>query len=112
LESLALLYAKTLDQIRALTNRPISILHVVGGGSQSQILNQFTANACGVPVMAGPVEATAAGNILLQSLALGEIISLSELRQMVRKSFPIQTYKPEETALWEKARPRFQLLQK
>jgi rhamnulokinase len=112
LESLALLYSKTLEQIRSLTNRQISTLHIVGGGSQSQILNQFAANACGIPVMAGPVEATAAGNILLQSLALGQIHSLSELRQIVRESFPIQTYQPEETALWEKARQTFQLLKK
>ena len=112
LESLALLYAKTLEQIHTLTNRQISILHIVGGGSQSQILNQFAANACGIPVMAGPVEATAAGNILLQSLALGQIKSLCELRQIVRESFPIQTYQPEETALWEKARQTFRLLKK
>ncbi len=112
LESLALLYSKTLEQIRTLTNRKISILHIVGGGSQSRILNQFAANACGIPVMAGPVEATAAGNILLQSLALKQISSLSELRQIVRDSFPIQTYQPEESALWEKARQKFLLHKK
>ncbi|MES2308431.1 MAG: rhamnulokinase family protein [Verrucomicrobiota bacterium] len=112
LESLALLYSQTVEQIRSLTNRKISALHIVGGGSQSHILNQFAANACGIPILAGPVEATAAGNILLQSLALGHIASLSELRKIVRNSFPIQTYQPEEPALWEKARQTFQLLKK
>ena len=62
--------------------------------------------------MAGPVEATAAGNILLQSLALKQISSLNELRRIVRDSFPIQNYQPEESALWEKARQKFLLLKK
>ena len=106
LESLALLYGETLSTIEQLTGRSIKRLHIVGGGSQSSLLNQFAANATGRTVLAGPVEATAIGNVLIQSIATGELASLSELRQVVRDSFSITTYQPDQTSAWQEARSR------
>ena len=81
LESLALSYRTALDEIEELTGRSIARLHIVGGGSQSALLNQFAANATGREVIAGPVEATAAGNVLIQAIALGQVESLEALRK-------------------------------
>ena len=77
------------------------------GGSQNRLLNQFAANATGRPVVAGPVEATAAGNILMQMLAVGQIASLREGRALVRRSFPVETYEPQETRAWADAYQQF-----
>ncbi|EMI22856.1 rhamnulokinase [Rhodopirellula maiorica SM1] len=107
LESLALLYGRTLDTVQRLTGRQISKLHIVGGGSQSTLLNQLAANATGRTVYAGPVEATAIGNVLIQAMAMGDLESLSELRRVVRDSFSIATYEPESSELWEQTRQRF-----
>lgn len=107
LESLALLYGRTLDTVQRLTGRQILKLHIVGGGSQSTLLNQLAANATGRTVYAGPVEATAIGNVLIQAMAMGDLESLSELRGVVRDSFSIATYEPESSALWEQTRQRF-----
>jgi rhamnulokinase len=85
-ESLAYKYKETLDALEELTGEKIEVIHVVGGGSQSQILNQFTANACQRPVISGPVEATALGNLLTQIRADGELGSLAEMRAVVRTS--------------------------
>jgi sugar (pentulose or hexulose) kinase len=90
------------------TGKPIQTLHIVGGGSKSALLNQFSANATGRTVIAGPVEATATGNVLIQALALGHLNDLDELRQVVRNSFAVQTYKPQ--ADWQAAYDRFQKL--
>ncbi|HEY0790688.1 MAG TPA: rhamnulokinase family protein [Chthoniobacterales bacterium] len=107
LESLALLYRQTLDEIEQLTGRPITRLHIVGGGSQNTLLNQFAADATRRAVVAGPAEATAAGNVLLQAVALGRIESLATLRQVVRDSFPLQSYSPEGVEGWQAAYQRF-----
>ena len=107
LESLALLYRKSLDEIESLTGRKISTLHIVGGGSKSSLLSQFAANATGRTVVAGPVEATAIGNLLVQSLALGHIDSHASLRNIVKASFPVQTFQPADNAEWEAAYQRF-----
>ena len=103
LESLALLYGKTLLEIEKLTDRSIRTLHIVGGGSQNRLLNQMTAEATGRRVLAGPVEGTAIGNVLVQALALGDIASLSELRSIVRHSFPVETYAPHNPVHWRQA---------
>ena len=95
LESLAQLYNQYLNELEQLTDQKITRLHIVGGGSQSKLLNQFTANATGRTVLAGPVEATAIGNLLIQAMALGDIGSREELRQVVRNSFEIETYEPQ-----------------
>ena len=90
-----------------MTGRSISRLHIVGGGSQSALLNQFAANATNHEVVAGPVEATAAGNILIQAIALGQVESLSALRQIVSDSFPLQTFQPVDSTNWQDAYHRF-----
>ena len=89
------LYNQYLNELEQLTDQKITRLHIVGGGSQSKLLNQFTANATGRTVLAGPVEATAIGNLLIQAMALGDIGSREELRQVVRNSFEIETYEPQ-----------------
>lgn len=109
-ESLSLLYAHSLNVLETLTRRKINTLHIVGGGSQSDLLNQFTANATGRTVVAGPVEATAAGNILVQALANGHLNSLAELRETVRASFPTQTFTPGDHESWQAATARFSKL--
>lgn len=102
LESLALKYKTVISKINSRTGNTIGTLHIVGGGSQNELLNQFTADATGVPVEAGPVEATALGNILIQSIARGKIGSLKEGRAMVARSFPIKKYQPSTPEKWEK----------
>jgi rhamnulokinase len=111
-ESLALKYREVLDWLEELTGNRIEVIHVVGGGSRSAILNQFTADACQRPVVAGPVEATALGNLLVQVRASGEVGSLSEMREVVRKSSGVVTFRPGGPGPWEEAAGRFAELRK
>lgn len=111
LESLALLYRRTREQLELITGTPIHRLHIVGGGSQNSLLNQFAANALQVPVIAGPVEATAAGNLLTQAYALGKVPSLAGLREVVRHSFEVRRFDPADAAAWDAAYRRFSALQ-
>jgi rhamnulokinase len=106
-ESLALLYRRTLDEIEGVTGRRVARLHIVGGGSQSAFLNQSAANATGRTVLAGPVEATALGNVLIQAIALGHLSSLTALRETVAASFTIDEYQPRDAEAWETAFSRF-----
>jgi sugar (pentulose or hexulose) kinase len=101
LESLAFKYRSVIQAIEDVTNEPIEILHIVGGGIQNELLCQFTANATAKKVITGPIEATAAGNILMQAKAAGQIKSLAELREIVRNSFELKEYKPQEAQLWD-----------
>ncbi len=94
LESLAATYGAVLRELRMLTGLSFTRLHVVGGGAQNALLNQLTADACGIPVIAGPVEATALGNMLMQLVACGAIGSVAEGRALVRASFPTEDYQP------------------
>jgi len=107
LESLALQYRKTLRELEQLTGERIAQLHIVGGGSQNRLLNEFTANATGIPVIAGPVEATALGNIAVQAITSGELPSLSEARTLIGKSFQLETFEPQEQEVWNSAAERF-----
>jgi len=107
LESLALKYRMVLDWLEELTGTHVEMVHIVGGGSQNELLNQFTANACGRPVIAGPVESTALGNILVQARTAGEIGSLEEIREVVRRSFACKEYQPEESGRWSAALEKF-----
>ncbi len=111
LESLALSYRRTLEQIEALTGRAVRRLHIVGGGSRNRLLNQFAADATGRAVIAGPVEATAIGSLLLQAVALGHLGSLADLRRTVRASFPVHSYAPENTDAWDEAYTRFRKME-
>jgi rhamnulokinase len=112
LESLALTYRISFELLRTLTGKPLTKLHIVGGGSQSKLLNQAAADAIGCTVIAGPVEATAIGNLLVQAIAMKDIESLAALRKTVRDSFPVTTYVPRERQAWELAFERFQRLTK
>jgi rhamnulokinase len=107
LESLALSYRAALGEIEILTGRTIARLHIVGGGSQSVLLNQFAANATRREVIAGPVEATAAGNVLIQAIALGQVESHQALRKIVRDSFALHTFQPLDAESWQEAYDRF-----
>ncbi|MFH1370508.1 MAG: rhamnulokinase family protein [Planctomycetota bacterium] len=102
LESLALKYRETLNGLEEVVAKEIDVLHIVGGGSQNELLNQFAADATGKEVITGPVEATAIGNILMQALATGQIESVSQGRGLVRKAFALKQYQPKETAAWER----------
>lgn len=110
LESLALFYRLKLDELEGLVERPIRRVHIVGGGSRNALLNQFTANATGRTVIAGPVEATALGNVLVQSIALGHVSGLAELRDIVRASFEVTTHEPGAGPEWAAALERFRKL--
>jgi len=107
-ESLALAYRECLETIQHLTGRTIDCVHVVGGGVQNRLLCQMTADACGVPVYAGPVEATAVGNVLIQAIALGAVADVAAGREIVRAAFPLDEYAPKDRAAWEKAWERYQ----
>ncbi len=100
LESLALKYRWVLERLEELSEQRIETIHIVGGGCQNSLLCQFTADACNRPVVAGPVEATALGNVLLQAMGLGLIGSLSEAREVVKRSFPLQVFLPEKPEAW------------
>lgn len=108
LESLALRYRQTWNELEQLTGQKLKTLHLVGGGCQNILLNEFTANAIQATVVTGPVEATALGNILGQGIATGTIDNLDAARKIVKRSTPTQTYQPTDAALWEEAYKRFQ----
>jgi rhamnulokinase len=112
LESLALTYRISFELLMELTGRKLTRLHIVGGGSQSKLLNQAAADAIGCTVIAGPVEATAIGNLLVQAIAMKDIPSLAALRGIVRDSFPVTTYTPHDRAAWNAAFERFHKLSK
>ena len=94
-DSLALLYAQTLQELAGLRGRPVSCLHIVGGGSQNDLLNQLCADACGVPVLAGPVEASTLGNIGCQLMALDEITDVDAFRKIVADSYQLTSFTPQ-----------------
>ena len=110
LESLALRYRQVLEDLEALSGRKIEVIHIVGGGSRNTLLNQFVADCTGRRVIAGPSEATAIGNILVQAMGAGELANLGELRAVVRNSFELITVDPHPTADWERAWLRYQTL--
>jgi rhamnulokinase len=107
LESLALRYRQVLGWLEELTGNRIEVIHIVGGGSRNHTLNQFAADACQRPVIAGPVEATASGNVLVQVRSSGELSSLSEMRSVIRKSSEVRTFDPKTNPAWENATARF-----
>jgi len=106
-ESLALKYRGVIENLEEILGYGIEQVHIIGGGSQNGLLCQLTADALQRPVLAGPVEATAIGNALVQAISLGAVDSLAEGRSLVRRSFPIVTYQPGSAAGWEAAYARF-----
>ena len=110
-ESLALKYTWVVDQLAEVTGQEIDRIHIVGGGSQNELLCQMTANASKREVVAGPVEATAIGNISIQAITSGELSDLSQARELIARSFPMKTYEPKGF-FWREAKERFAELMK
>jgi len=106
-ESLAFKYRWTIERLEEILNKPLGVLHIVGGGSKNELLNQFTANAINRPVICGPTEATAVGNLMIQAMALEEVKDLAEIRQIVKESFPTVDYMPKDVEQWNDAYQRF-----
>jgi len=111
-ESLALKYRMTLDSIRSVSTTPIEKIHIIGGGSNNELLCQYTSNATDLPVYAGPAEATAIGNIMMQAKALGIVSSLEEMRSMIFDSFETKIFYPEGFGIWDIEYKRFKNLVK
>ncbi len=101
LESLAFKYRWVVDAIEDVIGSPVDCLHIVGGGIQNELLCQFTADAVGKKVVAGPIEATASGNILMQAKAKGQLKSLQHIRDVIRNSFELKEYQPQDADVWQ-----------
>ena len=100
LESLALKYRQTLNALDNTLGRKTEVLHIIGGGTQNKLLNQMTADACGIPVVTGPVEATVLGNVGVQAMAVGALDSLQAVRKVIGDSFALEHYTPQNSAGW------------
>ena len=106
-DSLALKYKYVLGRLQEMAPFPIERLHVIGGGSQNKLLNQMTANSIGIPVVAGPSEATAIGNVMMQAKGIGVVSSLNEMREVIRNSVTPEIFAPQDTTLWEEAYKKY-----
>jgi rhamnulokinase len=112
LESLALEYRWATEKLREISGKALSVIHIIGGGSRNRLLNQFTADATRCQVIAGPVEATAIGNILLQAISLHHLSSLAEGRALVLRSFDVTSYAPQASSAWDEAYHHYLALRK
>lgn len=102
-ESLALKYRWALERLEEIKGAKLEALNIVGGGIQNKLLNQMVADAINLPVVTGPIEGAAIGNLLMQAVALGELKGLDEVRQVVRNSETVVTYEPHHTQAWADA---------
>ena len=100
-------FRHVLGMCEQLAGGRIETIHIVGGGTQNRQLCQAAADACGRRVVAGPVEATAIGNLMMQAMAAGDVGSIAEAREIIRHSFPVEEYEPRNTAAWDDAYGRF-----
>jgi len=107
LESLALRYRMVLGFLEELVGGKLDTIHILGGGTQNRLLNQMAADACNRRVVAGPVEATAIGNVMMQAVASGAVGSIAQAREVIKLSFPVQEYAPKHPAHWNEAYERF-----
>jgi len=107
-ESLALRYKEIWDMLNKFSQKPLSRLHIIGGGCKNKLLNQFTSNAIGAPLIAGPVEATSIGNIIAQAISSGLIPSLKEGRELISNSFSLIEFEPHEIDIWKGAYKKYQ----
>ncbi len=112
LDGLALTYRQTLEGLEDVLGRRISVIHILGGGSQNMLLNQMTADACNRTVVAGPIEATAIGNILVQAMATGDVKSLDAAGGIVRQSFDVKRYEPADPRRWDSAYEKYKRIAK
>lgn len=103
IESLALKYRRVLRWLEELSGERVDVVHIVGGGTKNELLNQFTANACGCAVVTGPTEGTALGNVLIQARSAGEVGSLGEIRKIVKASSELREYRPKDIEQWNAA---------
>jgi rhamnulokinase len=110
LESLAMKYRYVLEQLGALAGARFQQIRVIGGGCRNALLNQFTADATGCRVMAGPAEATALGNIAMQMVGIGAVGSIDDARDLIARSFPFEVYEPADPAPWDRAYSAFRTL--
>ena len=110
LESLALRYREVLEWLEEIAGRRIETIHIVGGGTQNELLCQMAADACRRPVITGPVEATALGNMMLQAVSLGDCGSVAEAREVIRASFEVKTFTPVNADPWDEAFAKFKTL--
>ncbi|MCO6452792.1 MAG: rhamnulokinase [Caldilineales bacterium] len=110
LEGIALKYRFQFERLQTLLAKRLDVIHIVGGGSRNWLLSQWTADACNRPVVTGPVEATAMGNLLVQASALGDVASLAEARGVVLRSGEVETFEPRKEGGWEEAFIRLQAL--
>jgi rhamnulokinase len=110
IESLALKCRYTLSKLEQLNGGPIRTIHIVGGGTKNRELCQATADACGRPVVAGPVEATAVGNVMMQAIAAGSVADIAEARRITADSFAVERFEPRDAAAWDEAYERFKKL--
>lgn len=107
-ESLAMRYRQVLEALKDLANHPVNCLHIIGGGCQNAILNQFTANAIGMPVYAGPTEATSLGNMMIQAIAAGEASDVTSMRRMLHDTLDLETFMPDaDRSAWDEAYARY-----
>ena len=106
-ECLAFRYREAIENLEDIIKKRIRILHIIGGGSKNMLLNQFTANVLNIPVKAGPIEATAIGNLLVQALTLERVDDIIDLRQIVKNSFPIIDFTPKFTTTWNDAYTKY-----
>jgi rhamnulokinase len=109
-DSLVMKYKFTIGQIESVIGKKIEKLHIIGGGAHNKMMNQLTADAIGIPVFAGPTEATAIGNLMMQAKAAGVVKSLSEIRKIIRNSFEVTEYTPSPELDWETAYSKFKKL--
>ncbi len=107
LESLAFRFRQVLGMCEELNGGRIETIHIVGGGTKNRLLCQFAADACGRRVVAGPIEATAIGNVMMQAVAAGDVSSIAEAREVIRRSFPVDEYTPKNVAAWDEAFERY-----
>jgi len=107
LESIAMKFRHVLGMCEQLAGGRLDTIHIVGGGTKNRQICQFAANACGRRVVAGPVEATATGNVMMQAVAAGDVASIAEARDVIRNSFPVDEYEPQDTAAWDEAYGKF-----
>lgn len=107
MESLALRYRTVFGWLKELASFPLDVLHIIGGGGQNVLLAQWTSNSLGVPVLTGPTEATAIGNIMMQMKAIGKVKDIQEMRALIAKAIQLKSYEPQDTAAWDAAYERY-----
>ena len=106
-DSLALRYRQVFGWLREMAGYPLDVLHIIGGGSLNEYLDQFTANSCGVRVLAGPQEGTAIGNVMLQAKASGAVADVWQMRSIIANSLQLKEFLPKDAEVWEKAYQRY-----